>query len=184
MDILIQFAYVVSAALFIFGLKQLGSPATARRGNMISSLGMLLAIVVAGSVGACGNAEAGGAEGEGGDAFVRVINVEVTELELGSLASVRDCARRFLATHEQLHLLGLCEECQEAAADRVGGRVVACGGDDHVVAHGGEVVERVAVDRHRCRSAARVACVALNSSKCNSPPPCVLLASRTTAFPS
>ena len=47
MDILIQFAYVVSAALFIFGLKQLGSPATARRGNMISSFGMLLAIVAA-----------------------------------------------------------------------------------------------------------------------------------------
>ena len=47
MDILIQFAYVVSAALFIFGLKQLGSPATARRGNMISSTGMLLAIVAA-----------------------------------------------------------------------------------------------------------------------------------------
>jgi proton-translocating NAD(P)+ transhydrogenase subunit beta len=47
MDILIQFAYVVSGALFIYGLKQLGSPATARRGNMISSTGMLLAIVAA-----------------------------------------------------------------------------------------------------------------------------------------
>ncbi len=47
MDILIQFAYVISAALFIFGLKQLGSPATARRGNMISSTGMLVAIVAA-----------------------------------------------------------------------------------------------------------------------------------------
>ena len=47
MDILIQFAYVVSAALFIYGLKQLGSPATARRGNTISSLGMLVAIVAA-----------------------------------------------------------------------------------------------------------------------------------------
>ena len=47
MDILIQFAYVISGGLFIFGLKQLGSPATARRGNMISSSGMLLAIVAA-----------------------------------------------------------------------------------------------------------------------------------------
>jgi len=45
MDMLIQYAYIVSAALFIFGLKQLGSPATARRGNMISSIGMLIAIV-------------------------------------------------------------------------------------------------------------------------------------------
>jgi NAD(P) transhydrogenase subunit beta len=43
--ILINFAYVVSAALFIYGLKQLGSPATARRGNLISSLAMLVAVV-------------------------------------------------------------------------------------------------------------------------------------------
>ena len=47
MEQLIQFVYVVAAALFILGLKQLGSPATARRGNMISSLGMLIAVVVA-----------------------------------------------------------------------------------------------------------------------------------------
>jgi NAD(P) transhydrogenase subunit beta len=47
MDILIQFAYIVSAALFIYGLKQLGSPATARRGNAISALGMLVAVVAA-----------------------------------------------------------------------------------------------------------------------------------------
>jgi NAD(P) transhydrogenase subunit beta len=47
MNMLIQFAYVVSAALFIFGLKQLGSPATARRGNTISAVGMLVAIVAA-----------------------------------------------------------------------------------------------------------------------------------------
>ena len=47
MDNLIQLAYVVSAALFIFGLKELGSPASARRGNMISSTGMLVAIVAA-----------------------------------------------------------------------------------------------------------------------------------------
>jgi NAD(P) transhydrogenase subunit beta len=43
--ILINFAYVVSAVLFIYGLKQLGSPATARRGNLISSLAMLVAVV-------------------------------------------------------------------------------------------------------------------------------------------
>ncbi len=47
MATLIQFAYVVSAALFILGLKNLGSPATARKGNLISASGMLLAIVVA-----------------------------------------------------------------------------------------------------------------------------------------
>ena len=47
MDTLIQFFFVVAAALFIFGLKQLGSPATARRGNLISSIGMLIAIVSA-----------------------------------------------------------------------------------------------------------------------------------------
>jgi len=47
METLIQYAYVVAAVLFIFGLKQLSSPATARRGNMISALGMLLAVVSA-----------------------------------------------------------------------------------------------------------------------------------------
>ena len=41
----INFVYVISAALFIFGLKMLSSPATARRGNLVSALGMLIAIV-------------------------------------------------------------------------------------------------------------------------------------------
>ena len=44
---LIQFAYVASAALFIYGLKKLGSPATARQGNTISAVGMLVAVVAA-----------------------------------------------------------------------------------------------------------------------------------------
>ncbi|MDO8860957.1 NAD(P)(+) transhydrogenase (Re/Si-specific) subunit beta [Haliea sp. E1-2-M8] len=43
----IQLAYVISAALFIFGLKLLGSAATARKGNLLSAVGMLLAIVAA-----------------------------------------------------------------------------------------------------------------------------------------
>jgi len=38
--------YIVSAFLFIIGLKKLGSPVTARRGNQLSALGMLIAIVV------------------------------------------------------------------------------------------------------------------------------------------
>ena len=37
-------AYIVAAGLFIFGLKFLGSPATARRGNFLSALGMAIAI--------------------------------------------------------------------------------------------------------------------------------------------
>lgn len=45
-DLLINFAYTIAAVLFIFGLKFLGSPATARRGNTISALGMLLAVVI------------------------------------------------------------------------------------------------------------------------------------------
>jgi len=44
--LLINFAYVVSAALFIFGLKMLSSPATARRGNLLSALGMFIAVIV------------------------------------------------------------------------------------------------------------------------------------------
>ncbi|HHK60237.1 MAG TPA: NAD synthetase, partial [Desulfobacterales bacterium] len=46
MNLVINFAYVVSAVLFIFGLKMLSSPATARKGNLVSALGMLLAVVV------------------------------------------------------------------------------------------------------------------------------------------
>src|SRR5688572_29130028 len=41
-----QLLYLVSAVLFIIGLKRLGSPATARQGNMISGVGMLIAILV------------------------------------------------------------------------------------------------------------------------------------------
>ena len=44
---LIELGYVLAAGLFIYGLKMLGSPATARKGNMISAIGMLVAIVAA-----------------------------------------------------------------------------------------------------------------------------------------
>lgn len=43
--VVINLAYIVSAVLFIFGLKMLGAPATARRGNLLSAVGMLIAIV-------------------------------------------------------------------------------------------------------------------------------------------
>ncbi|MEX2582716.1 MAG: NAD(P)(+) transhydrogenase (Re/Si-specific) subunit beta [Gemmatimonadota bacterium] len=43
---LVALIYLVSAALFIIGLKKLSSPATARRGNMLSGSGMLIAILV------------------------------------------------------------------------------------------------------------------------------------------
>ncbi len=46
-ELITQLGYVVASGLFIFGLKMLGSPATARRGNMFSALGMLIAIVAA-----------------------------------------------------------------------------------------------------------------------------------------
>ena len=44
-EMLANLSYIVSAVLFIFGLKMLGSPATARSGNMFSSLGMLIAVI-------------------------------------------------------------------------------------------------------------------------------------------
>lgn len=44
-QLIANFSYIGAAILFIFGLKMLGSPATARRGNMLSSLGMLIAVV-------------------------------------------------------------------------------------------------------------------------------------------
>ena len=47
LDLIIQLGYVVAAGLFILGLKMLGSPDTARKGNGISAMGMLVAIVAA-----------------------------------------------------------------------------------------------------------------------------------------
>ena len=40
-----NFVYIISSVLFAFGLKFLGSPVTARRGNMLSALGMFLAVL-------------------------------------------------------------------------------------------------------------------------------------------
>lgn len=44
-DMIINVAYLVASVLFVFGLKQLSSPATARRGNLISALGMFVAVI-------------------------------------------------------------------------------------------------------------------------------------------
>ena len=46
MDLLVNLSYVAAAVLFIFGLKMLGSPATARKGNLVSAVGMFIAVVV------------------------------------------------------------------------------------------------------------------------------------------
>ncbi|WP_111979744.1 NAD(P)(+) transhydrogenase (Re/Si-specific) subunit beta [Algibacillus agarilyticus] len=45
-SVLINFVYVLAATLFIFGLKLLGHPATARKGNLLSSVAMLIAVVI------------------------------------------------------------------------------------------------------------------------------------------
>jgi NAD(P) transhydrogenase subunit beta len=39
--------YIAASIFFVFGLKMLSSPATARRGNMVSAIGMLIAVVTA-----------------------------------------------------------------------------------------------------------------------------------------
>jgi NAD(P) transhydrogenase subunit beta len=44
---LINFAYIAASILFILGIKMLGKPDTARRGNLLSSVGMLTAVVAA-----------------------------------------------------------------------------------------------------------------------------------------
>lgn len=46
MSTIIALAYILSAVLFIFGLKMLGDARTAVRGNTISATGMLIAVVV------------------------------------------------------------------------------------------------------------------------------------------
>ena len=43
---LAAFLYLIAAVAFIFGLRQLQSPVTARRGNQLAAGGMLVAIVV------------------------------------------------------------------------------------------------------------------------------------------
>ena len=43
-DAVIDIAYLIAATLFIVGLKGLGSPATARRGNNLAATGMFLAV--------------------------------------------------------------------------------------------------------------------------------------------
>lgn len=43
--VFINLLYIAASILFIFGIKMLGSADTARRGNQLSSIGMLLAIV-------------------------------------------------------------------------------------------------------------------------------------------
>ncbi|MEZ5300372.1 MAG: NAD(P)(+) transhydrogenase (Re/Si-specific) subunit beta [Verrucomicrobiales bacterium] len=45
MELLINLSYIAAAILFIFGIKMLGSADTARRGNQVSSIGMLIAVV-------------------------------------------------------------------------------------------------------------------------------------------
>ncbi len=44
-EIVVNLAYIISSILFASGLKFLGSPVTARKGNILSAAGMLLAII-------------------------------------------------------------------------------------------------------------------------------------------
>ena len=44
-ETVINLAYIVACVFFIFGIKRLGKTETARSGNVISSLGMLIAVV-------------------------------------------------------------------------------------------------------------------------------------------
>jgi len=44
-SVIINITYIIAAGLFIYGLKGLSSPATARRGNFISSVGMFIAVI-------------------------------------------------------------------------------------------------------------------------------------------
>ncbi len=46
MTIAIQLAYLLASILFIMGIKLLGKTKDARKGNMLSAVGMLVAIVL------------------------------------------------------------------------------------------------------------------------------------------
>lgn len=45
-ELIAAIAYLVSSVFFIFGIKNLSSPKTARKGNLYASIGMLIAIVI------------------------------------------------------------------------------------------------------------------------------------------
>jgi len=45
-SVVVNLTYILASMLFIFGLKLLSSPETAKRGNLVSSSGMLLAVLV------------------------------------------------------------------------------------------------------------------------------------------
>ena len=47
----IDIAYLIAAVFFIFGLKFLSSPKSARRGNQLAALGMAIAVWLHSSVG-------------------------------------------------------------------------------------------------------------------------------------
>ena len=47
-SVLVRIAYVVAASMFVIGLHQMNSPATARGGNKVSAAGMTLAVIAAG----------------------------------------------------------------------------------------------------------------------------------------
>ena len=42
---LIELAYIIAAIFFIVGIKKLGNAETARQGNRVSAIGMLIAVV-------------------------------------------------------------------------------------------------------------------------------------------
>ena len=44
-DTLVQLAYIAASVLFIYGLKMLSSQRTAKRGNLVSAAGMLIAVI-------------------------------------------------------------------------------------------------------------------------------------------
>ncbi len=44
-DTLVQLAYIAASVLFVFGLKMLSSQRTAKRGNLVSAAGMLIAVI-------------------------------------------------------------------------------------------------------------------------------------------
>jgi len=46
MEELNNLAYLIAAVFFILGLKQLSSPKTAQRGNLLALIGMVIAIIM------------------------------------------------------------------------------------------------------------------------------------------
>src|SRR4051812_2880140 len=114
LDIVVRLVYLASAACFVVGLHLMNSPATARRGNALSAIGMVAAVVAtlflvadSGTVSATGALvlAAGAAAGTAvGWYFARTVAMTDMPQLVSLFNAVGGGAAALVAAHDFLHL--------------------------------------------------------------------------------